>query len=357
MAVHAGRDGATHRARSTIGEGAVLVTGPSHERPLKCRVRACVRTGAASDCRVSRFAYALLAAIALHGLLLVARSRHPPQGATSFTLPIVEMAVELDEPSPIDSPPAVPRASDDPRPAMRAADPGPGAVALHASVRRTEAPHADLTSNGDAMAKGGDPVDAVGAPPSDPTTGKPEPPIDLGLDGHFFMRAPSEELPRVRKSPAQRQLEASLSANDVERGLARGGALLSSLNAAVRDTGPARGEALLLVTVGADGGVIDAEFLGGSARDWAAAVQSFRLLASHKRVRLPTGARGLRVTFSVKSKLQMPSGKAVTAPGVDVASPSLAPNGLTLHGTFDVADLGGGAQRLVYARVVSEEVL
>ena len=46
--------------------------------------------------------------------------------------------------------------------------------------------------------------------------------------------------------------------------------------------------------------------------------------------------------------------------GIDVdrvASLSLKPNGLTLHGSFDVADLGAGPQRMVYAHVVSEEIL
>ncbi|HWZ89045.1 MAG TPA: hypothetical protein VNW92_09345, partial [Polyangiaceae bacterium] len=100
-----------------------------------------------------------------------------------------------------------------------------------------------MTTKGNAIANSGGPVDAVDAPPADANTGKPARPIDLGLDGNFFMRPPSEELPRVRKSSVQRQLEASLSANDVQRGLARGSALLGSLNAAVRDTGPARGEA------------------------------------------------------------------------------------------------------------------
>jgi hypothetical protein len=310
-----------------------------------------MRSVAASEWRVSRFAYALSAAVAVHGLLL-ARARHAPQGSPSFPRP-VELAVELDESSPIESPSAVPLVSGDPRPTARAASRGPDAVALHARVGPAEAPHGDLTANTDAIANS----DAAPTSPSDPNANKAERPIDLGLDGHFFMRPPSEDGPRLRKSPAQRQLEMSLSASDVQRGLARGGALVSSLNAAVRDAGPTRGEALFRVTVGPDGGMIDTELLGGSARDWAAAVQAFRVLAASKRVRVPPGARGLRMTFSVKSKLQLPSGKEVTAPGVDVASPALDPNGLTLHGTFDVADLASGAQRLVYAHVVSEEVL
>jgi hypothetical protein len=116
-----------------------------------------------------------------------------------------------------------------------------------------------------------------------------------------------------------------------------------------------RGEALVRVTVGPDGGVTDVEFLRGAASDWAAALKTFRGLALRKRVRVPSGARGLRVTFAVKAKVQLPSGAA--APGPSVASPSLDPDGLLPHGTFDVADIGASLQRLVYARVVSEEVL
>ena len=111
------------------------------------------------------------------------------------------------------------------------------------------------------------------------------------------------------------------------------------------------------VTVGADGGVLSAELVRGAGSDWAAALSSFRALAARKRLRVPPGAHGLRVTFSVKAKVQRPSGKEVEAFPVGVAGPSLDPNGLVPHGDFDLADLAGGGQRLVYARVVSEEVL
>jgi len=95
----------------------------------------------------------------------------------------------------------------------------------------------------------------------------------------------------------------------------------------------------------------------GAGSEWAAALSSFRALAVKKRLRVPPGARGLRVTFSVKAKVQRPSGKEVEASAISAAPPSFAPNGLVPHGDFDLADLGGGGQRLVYARVLSEEVL
>lgn len=199
---------------------------------------------------------------------------------------------------------------------------------------------------------------------------QPSRPIDLGLDGRLFLlpsqgtgeRAPAPVStaplgPRAPHSDIQRQLQASLAADDVKRGMARGNALLGSLDSAARAQGPVRGEALVRVTVGADGSLLGVELSSGSAAEWGDAMRSFRELATRKRLRMPPGAKGMRVTFSVKAKVQRPSGKEVEASGVGVDQPSLKPGGLNLKGDFDLADLGGGAQRLVYARVVSEEVL
>ncbi len=63
------------------------------------------------------------------------------------------------------------------------------------------------------------------------------------------------------------------------------------------------------------------------------------------------------MTFSIKAKVQRPSGKETNDTAIGVANPSLGPGGMVPNGDFDLADLGGGSQRLVYARVVSEEVL
>jgi hypothetical protein len=285
----------------------------------------------------------------LHGLLFFVRARHslPPCVPPGTRAPEL---VEIEAPD-IEPAPEAAAASDTEHAAASASTPSAGAVRAAHSPHTTEA-STDSAPSADANSGNSD------APAGPAAVASAEPParkIDLGLDGNFFMRPPSEQLPRVHKSEFQHQLEVSISADDVKHGLARGNAFLGSLNAAVRDAGPTRGEALLRVTVGPDGALSDVEFLHGTAADWAGALQSFRVMASHKRARLPAGARGLRVTFSVKAKVQLPSGTDV--PGVDVASPSLAPNGLTLHGTFDVADTGANAQRLVYAHVVSEEVL
>ncbi len=218
---------------------------------------------------------------------------------------------------------------------------------------------ADASSASNALAAG-----IAQATPEEPASAEPERKIDLGLDGHFFLGPMRERPSSVRKSDgkarpdAQKRLENALAADDVQRGLARGNELVGSLGAAARETGPVRGEAVFSVTVGADGGMVSAELVRGAGSEWAAALGAFRTLAAKKRLRVPPGARGLRVTFSVKAKVQRPSGKEVEAPPVGLARPSLVePNGLVPHGDFDLADLAGGGQRLVYARVISEEVL
>jgi hypothetical protein len=309
---------------------------------------------AVSEWRVSRLSNALLAALALHGLLLLTHARHLPERPL-LPLSKPDELVEVEETLPDEASSAF-ATSASMQPARHGASAQPAvvaAVAARASSRslETETP-ADSLSGVEASSNGAASAEPGAASSAEAAVGKPARKIDFGIDNGFFMRPASEELPRVPKPAFQRQLEAALSADDVRRGLARGGALIGSLNAAVRDKGPVRGEALLSVTVGPDGGLTAVEFLRGSASEWSSALESFRVLAARKRLRVPPGARGLRVTFSVQAKVQRPSGKEVNSSGLDVE-----PSGLALRGTFDVADVGAGAQRLVYARVVSEEVL
>lgn len=263
---------------------------------------------------------------------------------------------EFDE---VELAPTLDRAPEAPEPseALRAAvAPNASRAVARASNHATEpagpglgtAPAPDAATGADTASNGAgtSPPAAAGSAEANAT-----PKIDLHLDDGFFMRPASEDLLRVRKPELQRQLEAAILADDVKRGAARGNVLLGSLNEAVRASGPVRGEALLSVIVGADGSVSAVEFTRGAASDWASAIASFRALAARKRVRVPAGARGLRVTFSVQSKVQLPSGKSIGSGG------NVEPSGIGLRGTFDVADVGAVAQRMVYAHVVSEEVL
>jgi hypothetical protein len=290
---------------------------------------------------VSRLSKAFLAALALHGLLLLTHARHSSSRSTAVQTKPEEL-VEVE-------------ASADVAPSVTGAPSASHNLsARSAVVRATSSAEADSSADSlsGAEAPASDAAASSAASSAQASTDKPARKIDFGVDDGFFMRPTGDNMLRVPKPVLQRQLEAALSADDVRRGLARGGALLGSLNAAVRDVGPVRGEALLSVTVGPDGGLTSVEFLRGDASEWSSVLASFRALAAGKRLRVPPGARGLRVTFSVQAKVQRPSGKGVDAAGLDIE-----PQGFSLRHTFDVADIGAGAQRLVYARVVSEEVL
>jgi len=316
---------------------------------------------------VPRFSYALLGALALHGSALFVRARHSldtPLAASALPAP---QSVELEEFAVEEAAP------DQPPPSAALATPGepaaPSAIANRGASVLAKAANAQAEASPDS-----EPASVLVAPvavgSAEAVDVGPARKIDLGLDGHFFLHdslpgaataagpAPASELgPRARKSTAQRQLEAALSAADVERGLARGNALLGSLSSAARAEGPVRGEAMFRATVAADGSFGSVELLRGTATEWSAVLLAFQKLAARKHVRVPPGARGLRVTFSVRAKVQRPSGKEADDTVIGVADPSLRPNGLVPNGDFDLADVGGGSQRLVYARVVSEEVL
>ena len=296
---------------------------------------------------MSRLSKALLVALALHGLLLLTHARSVARKSALVPRAPEELVVFEEAPQHESAPTAAAgqpegtshRASASSSVARaRGGSPAPEGQA-EAAVSDADAPSGTVAA---AAA-------SAGAPQA--SAAKAERKIDFGIDDGFFMRPPSEQLPRVGKPVYLQQLQAALSADDVRRGLARGNALLSSLNAAVRDVGPVRGEALLSVTIGADGGFTSAELLRGTPSEWASVLDSFKALAARKRLRVPPGANGLRVTFSIQAKVQRPSGKGVDASGADIP-----PNGI-LRRTFDLADLGAGTQRLVYAHVVSEEVL
>ncbi|HEY8944567.1 MAG TPA: hypothetical protein VIM73_09905 [Polyangiaceae bacterium] len=232
-------------------------------------------------------------------------------------------------------------------PSSPAPDPGTPAALSSPSVEPS-------TTDGEAE------VVASGA---EPAPGQPRK-IDLGLDGNLFLVPPGQgarsltkdQKARAGSAEIQRRLTQSFVTADVERGLARGGALIGTLNAAVRATGPARGDAMFSVTVDSSGNVAAVELLRGESKDWSAVARAFREQVRKKQLRIPKGARGLRVTYAVQAKVQYPSGRTA-APPVQLKSPSLAPGGLIPEVGFDAGDIGAKAQRMVYARVVSEEVL
>lgn len=193
--------------------------------------------------------------------------------------------------------------------------------------------------------------------------------INLGLNGDLLrmldaQRAanpvglPQKRARRIDAGPElTRRLTAAILTEDLRHGHARGNVLSGALDSAVRHSGPTRGQAMIRVTVNASGEVTGVKLVRGEDDDWSAVLRTFGQEARSKRVRVPSGAAGLRITFSVSAKVQRPSGKEIdSAPG-GFASPSMAPDELTMNGTFDLADLSNKSARMLAVRIVNEELL
>lgn len=190
--------------------------------------------------------------------------------------------------------------------------------------------------------------------------------IDLGLDGRILRPTYREVEARQRSSSerraeVQRNLDASFRtaavAEDARRGYGRGNIFIGALSSAVRVAGPPVGEAVISASFNAMGELNGLTLVQGTVGDWSRAIQAFRTQAKQKRVPMPSGAKGLRITFRVAAKIQKPSGKEIDVSSLNLKRPSLAANGLTLRGDFDLADLSGKSTQSVSARVLSEEVL
>ncbi len=326
-------------------------------------------------CRcLSPFGRSIIAAIALHCVLVAhcwSISHRSTYSLKPTTSKPTELQVELEDHSRVGSG-LESSFSTDAKPA----------VIVHDSARRAAtaigslAPQtvtklgSDSTQPPLSPAESGQPLaEPSSTGPSETSTGFAAPKIDLGLNGGLLRMldaraaatpGPQPEKPsRRRDSGAEltRILNSAILADEVRHGRARGNVLLGVLDSALRGSGPTRGQAIIQVTVNAEGELSDLKLLRGDATDWTATLQSFRKQAKSKHVRVPAGARGLRITFNVSAKVQQPSGKAVESGPIGVERPSFEPNGLTGRGTFDLTELSGKSARMISTRIVREELL
>ena len=117
---------------------------------------------------------------------------------------------------------------------------------------------------------------------------------------------------------------------------------MEGVKRAIQTYGPGRGDAVITATLDANGNVGDVELVSGTDGEWANVIRALRRqMLVH--VRVPPGARGLRVTLKVSVKIQRVS-------GIDARRSAI---GLT----FDVSDLSGVIERLANVRILSEEIL
>jgi hypothetical protein len=186
------------------------------------------------------------------------------------------------------------------------------------------------------------------------TAGTPGPSttIDLGLQSRSLALPAQQALVRreKRQSDIQNVLRAEIAKDDVDRGLARGGVLVDSMRGSVQTAGPARGTAVIAVFVDEHGEARDVELVSGNDAEWGEVLRLFRSKARAKRVSLPPGARGMRLTMSVSARVQRVS-------GADAKGSAVALDTIPLSGSFDVADLSGVVRRQSYVRILSEQVL
>ncbi len=154
---------------------------------------------AVSKCRVSRLSYALLAALALHGLLLLTHVRHSP-ARPSVALQKPEELVEVEEALPDEASSTIAMSPSAQR-AARVASAQPAALAPRAGSRVPEAEMpTDALSGVEESANGVASAVPGAASSAEAAGGKPARKIDFGIDDGFFMRPASEELPRVPKA-------------------------------------------------------------------------------------------------------------------------------------------------------------
>lgn len=304
---------------------------------------------------VSRLHGALLAAVALHCALYALgafyESQRPaPRAATR------PLEVEVDWVAP---PPAVePLAPEpEPEPEPRQANPttAPPARVAAATAPSVSSPATDEGSGVELESL--PPSSGVATAPSSPSPAPgPKRRIDLGLDGKMFAVEAGTSLQLPGRVDPSRQLNRSLAngaaASDVGRGLARGGVLVSSLRSVARLEGPETGSAVIQIQVDASGVPVGVRLLQGGSAEWDRVLRRLRAQLTQQRLRVPQGAAGLMVTLAVHSKVQRPSGASANGPAADV---ELSP--LETTGTFDLSDLSGSVQRIVAARILSEEVL
>jgi hypothetical protein len=123
---------------------------------------------------------------------------------------------------------------------------------------------------------------------------------------------------------------------------------------------PFEGRAVFAIRIDELGLVVSAQVVESSSdrRAWdEVAAHTFNALAQ-KRLRIPPGSKGVAMRVEITSKVVLPSGSRVPITAQlggtpDPTSPSLP----IVSGGFDLSDIGAHPQRVVGARVLSENAL
>ena len=190
----------------------------------------------------------------------------------------------------------------------------------------------------------------------------------LGLAGpNQFLDRSAPEPERTpgnrRRVNAQKRLEQALAQGQQNEktalGLGAGGPVMRALqSAAYASSSPLNGNALFTFIIDSDGKLVTSS-VGGVSSDrdkWERVARQAAQALAQRKLPVPKG-RSVRLTVSVNSRLELPSGAAPGGPttSVDALNPLDPSAALSLMG--DLADVGGKARRMVRSHVVSEELL
>ena len=169
--------------------------------------------------------------------------------------------------------------------------------------------------------------------------------IDLSSPGKHTILLPSAKPSSAPSDVAAKKLDAML-AGPVDTA---GPVVSAAHDAASGVEAPEVGWVTFDVDTDATGAVTEVRLV--EANDhlaWSKVGPKLKKRLAATPLKVPTGAAGVTVRVKVSAAMKLPSG---AAPGAPV---SVAPKGLGVGGTFDLADIGQKPRRLVQVSVVTE---
>jgi hypothetical protein len=209
-------------------------------------------------------------------------------------------------------------------------------------------------------------------------------PLDLGIGTYWKNVATGDPLPVAQAEPApapparpspNRILRDGLDAHDRSLGLGTGGPLISAAHeAASPSIAPDVGSATFDVESDAMGRVVAARVVSASAEAsaWNDVAQELVRLMSAKTLRVLRDSRGTRTRLRIVAQRTLPSGAAYersagAVPQDSCSGEAVGPGGLGrkcgagmptgLTQSFDLADIGARASRIVRVQLLGEAAL
>lgn len=255
-----------------------------------------VRSSSATKAAVPglRLRSTLVLAFAVHLPLLAVARRVPPAPPPVVPTEIVIESAVVDAPIVANAPVPVPDV----------------AIAAAANVARAVGTSAPTTGDR-AVVTEGDAIVAVPAATADVWGAAVRPRVSIDLPPGAIAPPPSSAplpSPPETRHAAETALRAALDASDREKGFGRSGPLVSTAHGvAMASRIPVTSAATLVAVVDAEGKVVDVRASVDDAA-WKDLAASLRRAMEAKRVRVPTGARGLEIAIRIDSRVRTAGG-------------------------------------------------